>query len=381
MEKIRYFDHAATTKLDDEVLATMLPFLKENYGNPSSIYSLGKINKEAINISRLKIANSINCKPEEIYFTSGGSESDNLCIKGIAMANRRRGNHIITTKIEHPAVLNTCKFLEQIGFRVTYLNVDSKGFINLKELERAINRNTILISVMFANNEIGTIQRMFEISKIARKYRVYLHSDCVQAIGNIKVDVRKLDVDAISVSGHKFYGPKGIGFSYIKEGVRFIRILDGGHQERDKRAGTENVAGIVGIGKAIEIADKNLIQNSVKLTNLRNYYLANVAHNISDIKINGDMEERLPGNINICFRGVDGSDLLTELDKRMICASSGSACSAGFLNPSHVLLAIGVNERLARGSLRVTFGKDNEIDDVKFLVKSLIEIVEKLRKA
>lgn len=381
MEKIRYFDHAATTKLDEEVFLSMLPFIKENYGNPSSIYSLGKINKEAINVSRMRVANSINCKPEEIYFTSGGSESDNLCIKGIALANRRKGNHIITTKIEHPAVLNTCKFLEYLGFRVTYLNVDSKGFINLKELERAINRNTILISVMLANNEIGTIQRMSEISKIARKYRIYLHSDCVQAVGNIKVDVKKLGVDAISISGHKFYGPKGIGVAYVKEGVPFMRILDGGHQERDKRSGTENVAGIVGIGKAIELADKNLLENSIKLKNLRNYYIANVVHNIPEIKINGDMDERLPGNINVCFKGIDGSNLLEELDKRRICASSGSACSAGFLNPSHVLLAIGVNERLARGSLRVTFGKDNEIDDVKFLVKSLIEIVENLRKA
>jgi len=380
MEKIRYFDHAATTKLDEEVFKTMFPYLKESYGNASSIYSLGKINKEAINISRMKIANCINCNPEEIYFTSGGSESDNLCIKGIALANRRKGNHIITTKIEHPAVLNTCKFLETMGFRITYLNVDSKGFIDLASLERAINRNTILISIMFANNEIGTIQKIEEISKIAKKYRVIFHSDCVQAIGNVKIDVKKLNIDAISVSGHKFYGPKGIGFSYIKEGIPFTRIIDGGHQERDKRAGTENVAGIVGIGKALELADANLERNSNYLKNLRNYYLANVAHNIPDIKINGDLENRLPGNMNICFKGVDGARLIEELDKIGICASSGSACSAGFLNPSHVLLAIGVNERLARGSLRVTFGKDNDIEDVKFLVKNLIEIVERIRK-
>jgi len=381
MEKIRYFDHAATTKLDEEVFNAMIPFLKENYGNPSSIYRLGKINKEAIAISRMKIANSINCKPEEIYFTSGGSESDNLCIKGIALANRRKGNHIITTKIEHPAVLNTCKFLERLGFRVTYLNVDSKGLVDLNQLERAITRNTILISIMFANNEIGTIQKIGEISKIAKKYRVYFHSDCVQAIGNVKVDVTKLNIDAISVSAHKFYGPKGVGFAYIKSGIPFIGIIDGGHQEKDKRAGTENVAGIIGVGKAIELSDKNLKANSIKLLNLKNYYLANVAHNISDIKINGDLESRLPGNMNICFKGVDGSKLLGKLDEIGICASSGSACSAGFLNPSHVLLAIGVNEKLARGSLRITFGKDNEIEDVKFLVKNLIDIVETLRKA
>lgn len=379
MSKIRYFDHAATTQIDEEVLSSMLPYLKENYGNPSSLYSLGKINKEAINVARMKIANSINCKSEEIYFTSGGSESDNLCIKGIAMANRKWGNHIITTKIEHPAVLNTCKSLEMLGFKITYLNVDSKGFINLKELENSIRRNTILISIMFANNEIGTIQNMKEISRIAKKYRVYLHSDCVQAIGNIKIDVRKLNIDAISVSGHKFYGPKGVGFAYIREGIPFYRIIDGGHQERDKRSGTENVAGIVGIGKAIELADMNLDKNNKKLKELRDYYVQEIIANIPNIKINGDLTSRLPGNINICFKGVEGSELLKELDKKEICASSGSACSAGFLNPSHVLTAIGVNNKLARGSLRVTFGKENTKEDVEYLVKNLVEIIHKLR--
>ena len=379
MSKIRYFDHAATTQIDEEVLSSMLPYLKENYGNPSSLYSLGKINKEAINVARMKIANSINCKSEEIYFTSGGSESDNLCIKGIAMANRKWGNHIITTKIEHPAVLNTCKSLEMLGFKITYLNVDSKGFINLKELENSIRRNTILISIMFANNEIGTIQNIKEISKIAKKYRVYFHSDCVQAIGNIKIDVRKLNIDAISASGHKFYGPKGVGFAYIKEGIPFYRIIDGGHQERDKRSGTENVAGIVGIGKAIELADMNLDRNNKKIKELRDYYVQEIIANIPNIKINGDLTSRLPGNINICFKGVEGSELLKELDKKEICASSGSACSAGFLNPSHVLTAIGVNNKLARGSLRVTFGKENTKEDVEYLVKNLVEIIHKLR--
>lgn len=379
MEKIRYFDHAATTRLDDEVLSAMLPYLKENYGNASSLYSIGKINKEAIRVARMKVATSINCKSEEIYFTSGGSESDNLCIKGIVLSNRRRGNHIITTKIEHPAVLNTCKFLEEIGYRVTYLNVDSNGFINLSELERSIRRNTVLISVMFANNEIGTIQNMEKISKIAHRYGVYLHSDCVQAIGNINVDVKKLGLDAISASGHKFYGPKGIGFAYVKEGISFHRMIEGGHQEKDKRSGTENVPAIVGLGKAIEIADKKLNENSKHLKMLRDYYVKQISEKISNIKINGDLEQRLPGNSNICFKGVEGSKLLEELDRKNICASSGSACSAGILNPSHVLTAIGVNNRLARGSLRVTFGKDNEIEDVDYLVKSLVNIVEKIR--
>lgn len=379
MEKIRYFDHAATTRLDDEVLTTMLPYLKDNYGNASSLYSIGKINKEAIRIARMKVATSINCKSEEIYFTSGGSESDNLCIKGIVFSNRRRGNHIITTKIEHPAVLNTCRFLEEIGYRVTYLNVDSNGFINLKELERSIRRNTVLISIMLANNEIGTIQNMVEISRIAHRYGVYLHSDCVQAIGNINVDVKKLGLDSISASGHKFYGPKGIGFAYVREGILFHRMIEGGHQEKDKRSGTENVPAIVGLGKAIEIADKNLSENSKHLKRLRDYYVKQVSEKISNIKINGDLEQRLPGNSNICFKGVEGSKLLEELDKKNICASSGSACSAGILNPSHVLTAIGVNNRLARGSLRVTFGKDNEMEDVDYLVKNLVNIVEKIR--
>lgn len=380
MEKIRYFDHAATTKLDEEVFISMLPYMKENYGNPSSIYNLGRLNKEAINIARMKVANSINCKASEIYFTSGGSESDNLCIKGIALANRKMGNHIITTKIEHPAVLNTCRFLESIGFRVTYLNVDSKGFVDLNELERAINRKTILASIMFANNEIGTIQRIKDISKILRKYGVIFHSDCVQAIGNIKVDVKEMGIDSISASAHKFYGPKGVGFAYISENVNFYRMIEGGHQEKDKRSGTENVPGIVGLGKAIELADRNILKYNSKLKFLRNHYTEEIKKNIPYIKINGDENERLPGNSNICFKGVEGSVLLEELDKYGICASSGSACSAGFLNPSHVLIAIGVNNNLARSSLRITFGKDNELDDVDFLIKNLIQIIEKLRK-
>jgi len=371
MQKIRYFDHSATTALDNRVLNEMIPYLTESFGNSSSMYSIGKVNKEAINISRNKVANAINCKPEEIYFTSGGTESDNLIIKGIAIANRKYGNHIITTKIEHPAVLNTCSFLEKyMGFRITYLNVNSKGKINLNELERAINRSTILISIMFANNEIGTIQDIANIAKIAKRHGIYFHTDAVQAIGNLPIDVKKLGISALSASGHKFYGPKGIGFAYINENVNFVRIQDGGHQERDKRAGTENVAGIVGIGKAIEIAENELENYTNRLKMLRDYYL---------IKINGDLEDRLPGNSNICFKGVDGATMLKELDERGICASSGSACSSGLLNPSHVLLAIGIPANIAKSSLRVTFGKENSFEDVDYLVQSLIEIVNKLR--
>lgn len=380
MANIKYFDHAATTAIDNRVLNEMIPYLTENFGNASALYSIGKKNKQAIDISRKRVADAIKCNENEVYFTSCGTESNNLIIKGIAIANRRYGNHIITTKIEHPAVLNTCEFLEKyMGFRVTYLNVDSVGRINLNELERAINRNTILISVMFANNEIGTIQDIKAIGKIARKYGVYFHTDSVQAIGNIDINVKELGISALSMSGHKFYAPKGIGAAYISENVNFIRVQDGGHQERDKRAGTENVAGIVGLGKAIEIAQLELPEYNNKLKYLRDYYLEKVQKNISHIRINGDLENRLSGNTNICFKGVNGGNLVEELDKVGICASSGSACSSGFLTPSHVLLAIGVPNNMAKSSLRVTFGRENTIEDVDYLVDSLSKIVKKLR--
>ena len=378
--KIRYFDHSATTAVDKEVLEAMIPYFSENYGNPSSVYSIGKENKEVINISRMKIATILNCKVNEIYFTSCGSESDNLILKGIAFANKNRGNHIITTQIEHPAILNTCKFLEKFGFRVTYLRPNSKGIIDIKELERSITKNTILISVMFANNEIGTIQPIKEIGAIARKYGIYFHTDSVQAIGNIKVDVKEYNIDAISLSGHKFYGPKGIGVAYVRENIPFMRMQDGGHQEKDKRAGTENVAGIVGIAKAMEIADENLEGYNRKIKNLRDFYVSEMVKRVPYIRINGDMEKRLSGNANICFSGVDGAKLLSELDKKGICASSGSACSAGLLTPSHVLLAIGVPNNLARSSLRITFGKENTMEDTQYLVENIEEIVNNLRK-
>lgn len=376
---IKYFDHSATTPVDREVLEEMLPYFIEEYGNPSSVYSIGKSSKEIINISRMKIANILGAKVNEIYFTSGGSESDNMIIKGIALANKNKGNHIITSKIEHPAVLNTCKFLERIGFKVTYINTDSKGIIDLNELEKSITKNTILISIMFANNEIGTIQPIKEIGEIAKKYNIYFHTDSVQAIGNIDIDVKKYNIDAISLSAHKFYGPKGIGVSYINENVSFIRIQDGGHQERDKRAGTENVPGIVGMAKALEIANENMEINNKHIKFLRDYYIEQIKQKVPYIRINGDMEKRLPGNANISFSGVDGSKLLAELDKRGICASSGSACSAGLLNPSHVLLAIGVPNNLARSSLRITFGKNNTLEETKYLVESIEEIVKQIR--
>ena len=378
--EIKYFDHAATTPVDSEVLEAMMPYFSESYGNPSSLYSLGKRNKEVINIERMKIASILNCKVNEIYFTSCGSESDNLILKGIAFANKKFGNHIITTEIEHPAILNTCKYLENFGFKITYIRPKSNGIIDASDVENAITRNTILISVMFANNEIGTIQPIEQIGEIARKHNIYFHTDAVQAIGNINIDVKKYKIDALSMSAHKFYGPKGMGVAYINEKVPFIRIQDGGHQEKNKRAGTENVPGIVGIGKALELANRNLIEYNVHLKTLRNYYFSEIQRRVPYIRINGDIEKRLSGNANISFNGVDGSKLLNELDNVGICASSGSACSAGFLNPSHVLLSIGVPKYIAKSSLRITFGKDNSIEDTKYLVENIEEIVKKLRK-
>ena len=377
--KIRYFDHAATTPVDNEVLKEMMPFFSQNFGNPSSIYSIGKSNKHEVQIARNRVATALNVKPQEIYFTSCGSESDNLAIKGIAYGNRKKGNHIITTRIEHPAVLKTCEFLEKQGYHITYLSPNSNGIVSVKELERYIMPNTILVSVMFANNEIGTIQDIKAIGELCRRKNVYFHTDCVQAIGNVRIDAKEMNIDSLSLSAHKFYGPKGVGAVYIREGINFVRIQDGGHQERDKRAGTENVAGIVGLGKAIELANNSLDEYNTHLTRLRNYYIENVQKRIPNIKINGDLEKRLPGNANISFIGADGEKVLEELDKIGICASSGSACSAGLLNPSHVLLAIGVAPNVASTSLRITFGKENTLEDVDYLVENLTNIIEKIR--
>ena len=377
--EIKYFDHSATTPVDKKVLEEMLPYFTTDFGNPSSVYSIGKKTKEIININRMKIANILGCKVNEIYFTSCGSESDNLILKGIAFGNRSKGNHIITSKIEHPAILNTCKFLEKFGFRISYINVDQNGIVDLRELENAINRNTILISIMYANNEIGTIEPIEMIAKIAKKHNVYFHTDAVQAVGNVDINVRNQNIGALSLSAHKFYGPKGVGLAYINENINFLRMQDGGHQEKDKRAGTENVAGIVGLGKALELATESMEKNNLKLKSMRDYYISDVIKRIKYVKLNGDIKNRLPGNANISFSGVAGSKLLAELDKRGICASSGSACSAGLLNPSHVLLAIGATNNLAKSSLRISFGKENTFEETKYLVDNLEEIINDLR--
>ena len=380
MNKIRYFDHAATTPVKEEVLKEMLPFFNENFGNASSNYSIGRKSKKEIEKARHKVAKSINANDNEIYFTSGGSESDNSIIKGIAYANKNRGNHIITSKIEHPAVLHTCQRLEKQGFKVTYLNVDKDGFISLEDLKRKITEKTILISIMFANNEIGTIQPITEIGKIAKAHNIIFHTDTVQAIGNVKIDVNEMNIDALSISAHKFYGPKGVGAMYIKSSVELEKIQDGGHQERDKRAGTENVAGIVGLGKAIELANKNIDKYNRKLTNLREEYFSQIEKRIPNIRINGDRKKRLPGNASVSFKDIDATMLLANLDDKGICASAGSACSTGSSKPSHVLTAIGLSRELSNATLRVTFGEENTKADVEYLINSIEKIVKKLRK-
>lgn len=379
MENV-YLDNAATTKLDENVLEKMMPYLKDQYGNASSIYKLGRDSRKAIEESREQIAKVLNCKASEIYFTAGGSESDNTAIKGIARANKKNGNHIITSKIEHPAVLETCKHLEKEGFEISYISVDENGIIDLDELKKAIRPTTILITIMFANNEIGTIQPVDEIGKISKEHNIYFHTDAVQAVGSLEIDVQKLNIDSLSLSGHKIYGPKGVGALYVKTGVPFEKIISGGHQERNKRAGTENVSGIVGLGKAIELSYDNLEENNKKIKELRDYYIEQVKQHIQYIKINGDMQNRLPGNSNISFRFIEGEGLLLNLDLKGIYASSGSACTSGSLDPSHVLLAIGLPHEIAHGSLRISIGKYNTKEEIDYLVKNLIEIVNRLRE-
>ena len=378
--KIRYFDNAATTRVKEEVLHEMMPYFSEKYGNPSSLYSIGRISKKAIEESRKKVANLINCEPNEIYFTGCGSESDNTIIKGIAYNNRRRGNHIITSKIEHPAVLHTCKTLEEQGFKVTYLDVDKEGNINVEDLRNSITNRTILISIMFANNEIGTIQPIEMIAKIAKMHNIPFHTDAVQACGNIPIDVKKMGIDSLSLSGHKLYAPKGIGALYVKRQLEFEKFMDGGHQEKDKRAGTENVAGIVGLGKACELATENLDIHMKHLKSLRDYFITQVKNRIEGAVLNGSIENRLPGNANFSFKGIEGEALLLKLDAKGICVSAGSACTSGSPAPSHVLTSIGLQEDMAHSSVRVTFGEENTKEDVDYLIENLCEIMKEYRE-
>lgn len=379
MERIVYADHSATTFVKDEVLREMLPYFTRNFGNASSGYSIGRNARLAIDNSRCKVATAIGARSDEIYFTSGGSEADNMIISGIARANKNRGKHIITTKIEHMAIINTCKNLEKEGFDITYLDVDEGGIINLNQLINSIREDTILISVMFANNEIGTIEPIEQIGKIAKENNILFHTDAVQAIGNVEIDVHKLNIDALSLSAHKFYGPKGIGAAYIKRDINFDNLIFGGHQEKSKRAGTENVPAIVGLGKAIEISTSNIKRYNEKLLNYRNYFITKLQNNLDGIKVNGTMINRLPGNANILINGIDSETMLVMLDMQGICASSGSACNTSSLTPSHVLSAIGLTKEQANSSIRFTFGDANSFSDIDYIANNLIMIIKKLR--
>lgn len=369
--KIRYFDNAATTPILEKVLIKMFPYLTDVYGNPSAMYGIGRQAKKAIEEARNEVAEIINVKPKEIYFTASGSESDNIALKGFAYANKEKGKHIITTKIEHHAILETCATLERQGFDITYLNVDREGIVDLTELVKSIRPDTILISIMFANNEIGTIQPIEECAMIAKAKNIIFHTDSVQAVGNVPVDCEKLGIDMLSMSAHKLHGPKGVGALYVRNGINIEKYINGGHQEKNKRAGTENVAGIVGFGEACKFARKNIEHHMKYLSELRNYYIKRVVNEIPNIKINGSLEKRLPGNANISFIGRDAQELLFRLDEVRICASSGSACNTGMQAPSHVLTAIGLSREDSMGALRTTFGDDNTLEDVNFLVETL----------
>ncbi len=375
-----YMDHAATSPLDAEVLKAMEPFFSEKFGNSSSLHSFGKEAKGGLDWAREKVAEAINAKPKEIIFTSGGTESDNLALKGIAYAYRSKGNHIITTKIEHHAVLHTCEFLEKNGFDVTYLGVDKYGFVDLDELRNAITDKTILVSVMHANNEIGTIEPVEEIGKICRENGVKFHTDAVQTAGKVPIDVEKMNIDALSISGHKIYGPKGVGVLYLREGTSLEPQTLGGGHEFGKRSGTENIAGIVGLGKAMELAVKRMARESVRLALLQDKLSDKIQERVDGVKLNGHPEKRLPGNANFSFDFIEGEGLIMHLDMEGIAASTGSACSTKSLEPSHVLTAIGLSHVQAHGSLRISLGKDNTEEDVDYLVGVLPPIIKKLRE-
>ncbi len=375
-----YMDHAATTYTNNEVLEEMLPFFTVNFGNPSSIHKFGRDVRKHIDIAREKVAKALGADPGEIYFTAGGSEADNWAVKGAAYANKNIGNHIITTNIEHHALLHTCEYLEKEGFEVTYLPVDENGLVSVEAVNNAITDKTILISIMYANNEIGTIQPIAEIGRLAREKGIYFHTDAVQAVGSVKIDVREQNIDMLSLSAHKFYGPKGIGALYVRKGIKLINFVHGGAQERGRRAGTENVPGIIGLGKAIELAANNLEGYSKRMTALRDRLIKGVMEKIPYTRLNGHPVKRLPGNANFSFQFVEGESLLLNLDMKGIAGSSGSACTSGSLDPSHVLLAIGLPHEIAHGSLRLSLGAVNTEEDIDYVLGVLPEIVDRLRQ-
>lgn len=372
-------DHSATTYTKPEVVDVMIPYFTTHFGNPSSIYGMARDTKKAIDWARVQVAKALGAEPDEIYFTSGGSESDNWAIKGVAFANRKKGNHIITSAIEHHAVLHTCQYLEKEGFAVTYLPVDKYGLVDPADLEKAITDKTILVSVMYANNEIGTIEPITELGAIARKHKIPFHTDAVQAIGNIPIDVKVQNIDMLSLSAHKFYGPKGTGALYIRKGVKIDNLIHGGAQERKRRAGTENIAGIVGLGKAIELATADIDGHNRLIKAMRDRLLQGIMEKIPHAYLNGHPEKRLPGNINVSFEFIEGESMLLWLDDEGICASTGSACTSGSLEPSHVLLATGLPVEISHGSLRLTLGDVNTDRDIDFVLEVLPKVVSKLR--
>ena len=379
MENTVYLDYAATTYVKPEVLEEMLPYFTQKFGNPSSFYSISRENRMAIDKARAQLAKALNCDVNEVYFTGGGSEADNWAIKGIASAHKNKGNHIITTKIEHHAVLHTCQYLEKHGFEVTYLDVDDKGLVNLEELKNAITDKTILVSIMFANNEIGTIEPIKQIGEICRERKIFFHTDAVQAVGNVAIDVKDMNIDLLSLAGHKIYGPKGVGVLYIRKGIKIDNLIHGGSQERNRRAGTENIPGVVGLGKAIELATDNLEEHRNKMIALRDRLIEGLLK-VPYTRLNGaEGDKRLPGNVNVCFEFVEGESILLSLDFKGICASSGSACTSGSLDPSHVLLAIGLPHEIAHGSLRLTLGEGSKEEDVDYILEVIPPIIERLR--
>lgn len=379
MSRFVYADNAATTKVSKPVLDAMLPYFSEHYGNPSSIYSIGRDAHEAVDEARKQVALALGAEPQEIFFTGGGSEADNWAIRGIAHANVKKGKHLISTKFEHHAVLHTLKALEKEGFEVSYLNVNANGIVNPTDLEAAIRPDTTLVTIMYANNEIGTIQPIPELAEICRSKGVIFHTDAVQAVGHVKINVKEEKIDLLSLSAHKFHGPKGVGALYIRKGLRFPNLIEGGAQEKNRRAGTENVPGIVGLGKAIELACAEIDAKSEKVSKLRDR-LINGLLKLPRVRLNGDREKRLAGNVNISVEGIEGESLLLLLDMNGICASSGSACTSGSLDPSHVLLAIGLKHEVAHGSLRLSLSEENTDEDVDYILETLPGIVTRLRE-
>ncbi len=374
-----YFDHAATTPVKPEVLEAMLPYFSEKYGNASSVYKLAQENKKAIDNARRVVAQLLGAQPNEIFFTSGGTESDNWALRGIASSLKEKGNHLITTKIEHHAVLHTCQYLESQGFEVTYLDVDENGLVTAEQVAKAIKTDTILISIIYANNEIGTIMPIAEIGKVAKEHGVIFHTDAVQAVGQIPIDVNRQHIDLLSLSGHKFYGPKGIGALYLRRGIKIPSLLHGGGQERGRRAGTENVPGIVGLATAMDLTYQNLERKNTKIKALRDQLINGIYKRIPFCRLNGHREQRLPNNVNFSFDFIEGESLLLLLDFEGIAASGGSACTSGSLDPSHVLLALGLPHEQAHGSIRFTLGEDNTREEVDLLLEKLPPFVQKLR--